>query len=223
MVVSSRIHPPRVKRIDDNATLLFIGDSITDCGRAHPVGQRAGLGDGYVALVDALMAVNHPGSRIRVLNTGISGNRVIDLEARWRRDVLDLEPDWLSVMIGINDVWRQFDNTTDPNQVDIDRFERVYRGLLESTRSGLAGMVLMTPYYLESNRSDPMRARMDEYGAVVRRLATDFDAVFVDTQAAFDHHLEHRPTQSLCGDRVHPNKTGHMIIARAFVEGVGSL
>jgi len=207
--------------IKDLQTLLFIGDSITDCGRGYPVGQRDGLGEGYVAIVNALLAATLPQLRIRVLNTGISGNRVIDLASRWQTDVLDIRPDWLSVMIGINDVWRQFDDALNPEQVGIDRYEAVYRNLLKKTRPALSGLVLMTPFFIEANKADPMRAMMDQYGRVVARLAAEFDAVFVDTQAAFDAYLAHRPTQSLCGDRVHPNKTGHTIIAMAFLKAVG--
>ena len=207
--------------IKDHQTLLFIGDSITDCGRGYPVGQRDGLGEGYVAVVNALLAATQPQRRIRVLNTGISGNRVIDLAARWQTDVLDLRPDWLSVMIGINDVWRQFDDALNPEQVGIDRYESVYRDLLKKTRPVLSGLVLMTPFFIEANKTDPMRAMMDQYGRVVARLAGEFDAVFVDTQAAFDAYLAHRPTQSLCGDRVHPNKTGHTLLAMAFLKAVG--
>lgn len=208
-------------KIADGHTILFTGDSITDCGRARPVGQRDGLGEGYVAAVNSLLGARYPERRIRVLNTGIGGNRVIDLEARWQPDVLDLRPDWLAVMIGINDVWRQFDNALDANQVPIDRFETVYRRILAQARPGLRGLVLMTPYFIEANRADPMRERMDVYGKVVERLSAEFDAVFVDVQAAFDRHLRHRPTQALGGDRVHPNKTGHMIIAAAFLSAVG--
>lgn len=207
--------------IKDHQTLLFIGDSITDCGRGYPVGQRDGLGEGYVAVVNALLAATQPQRRIRVLNTGISGNRVTDLAARWQTDVLDLRPNWLSVMIGINDVWRQFDDALNPQQVDIDRYEAVYRQLLTQTRPMLSGLVLMTPFFIEANKTDPMRAMMDQYGRVVARLAKAFDAVFVDTQAAFDAYLAHRPTQSLCGDRVHPNKTGHTLLAMAFLKAVG--
>lgn len=208
-------------KLANGETLLFTGDSITDCGRVRPLGQRDGLGEGYVALVDAMLAARHPECRIRVLNTGIGGNRVIDLDARWQEDVLDLRPDWLSIMIGINDVWRQFDTPMDPNQVLIDRYETVFRGILERTRPTLKGLVLMTPYYIESAQTDPMRASMDRYGKVVERLAKEFDAVFVDVQAVFDQFLQHRPTQSLCGDRVHPNKTGHMVMAEAFLGAVG--
>ena len=212
----------RVKmKMTDGQTLLFIGDSITDCGRSHPIGIHDGLGQGYVELVDALLGARYPEHSIRILNTGIGGNRVTDLERRWQEDVLDLKTDWLSVMIGINDVWRQFDRPFEPDQVSIERFENVYRTLLERTRPSLKGLVLMTPFYLESNRADPMRQRMDAYGAVVKRLAAEFDAVYVDVQAAFDRFLKFRPTQSLCGDRVHPNKTGHMVIARAFLAAVG--
>jgi len=83
--------------------------------------------------VDSLLATLHPADSIRVLNTGISGNRIVDLEARWQTDVLDLSPDWLSVMIGINDVWWQFRDQLDPDQVEIDQYEIIYRKLLSQT------------------------------------------------------------------------------------------
>jgi len=204
-------------KIGDGQTFLLTGDSISDGGRERPVGRRNGLGGGYVAMVDALLAACCLETRVRVLTTGIGGNRVTDLEARWQTDVLDLEPDWLSVMIGINDVWRHFDNLVKADQVTADQFEKTYRRILLNTRPRLKGLVLMTPYFIEPNRQDPMRAKMDEYGAIVRKLASEFDAVFVDVQAAFDRYLRHHPSQSLCGDRVHPNGPGHMIIATALL------
>lgn len=207
-------------KIAPNTTLLFIGDSITDCGRERPVGRRAGLGGGYVSLVDAHLAATDPERPIRVLNTGISGNRVTDLRDRWQNDVLSLEPDWLSVMIGINDVWRHFDDALNPVQVSLDLYRETLDALLAKTRASLAGLALMTPYFVETNRQDPMRSQMDTYSAVVRELAQKHDAVFVDVQAAFDRYLAHRPSQSLCGDRVHPNLTGHMIIAQAFLDAI---
>ncbi len=206
--------------INDNATLLFIGDSITDCGRNRPVGERAGLGGGYVSMANALIQGVYPEKKIRILNTGISGNRITDLKGRWKEDVLDLEPDWLSIMIGINDVWRHFDWEMNPNQVDITAYESIFNELLEKTKPKLKGLVLMTPYFIETNKDDPMRSMMDEYSAVVKKTAQKFDAVFVDVQAAFDEYLKSAPTQSLCGDRVHPNGTGHMIIAKAFLDAL---
>ena len=206
-------------KITDGQSILFTGDSITDCGRGYPVGEKGRLGDGYVSLVDGLLGASNPQTHVTILNTGIGGNRVIDLEKRWRKDIRRLKPDWLSVMIGLNDVWRQFDRP-ELEQVYIEQFEDVYRRLLVQTRPELVGLVLMTPYFIETNRADPMRVKMDAYGMVVRQLATEFDAIFVDVQAAFDAYLLHRTSQSLSDDRVHPNATGHMIIAKAFLTAI---
>src|SRR6056300_842528 len=100
-------------------TLVMIGDSITDCGRGRPVGQKGTLGNGYAKEVWALLHAVYPERKIRVLNTGVSGQRVPDLAARWQEDVLDLKPDWVSIMIGINDVWRHFDRDGYTEQVDL--------------------------------------------------------------------------------------------------------
>jgi lysophospholipase L1-like esterase len=146
---------------------------------------------------------------------------VTDLAARWQSDVLDLEPNWLSVMIGINDVWRQFDAEPCAEQVEPEQYELVYRSVLVKTRPQLDGLVMMTPYFLETNLKDPMRVKMDAYGAITKKLAVEFDAIFVDTQLAFDDYLMYQPTESICADRVHPNGVGHMILARAFLSAVG--
>jgi lysophospholipase L1-like esterase len=210
--------------IDPGSKLLFIGDSVTDCGRAQPVGEGLGdaLGRGYVSLVDALLGAAHPEWGIRVVNVGSSGNTVRDLKARWQRDVLDLRPDWLSVMIGINDVWRQFDMPRKPEAgVALDVYEATLREIVTDIRPRLKGLVLMTPFYIEPNATDRMRARMDEYGDVVRRLAIEQDAVFVDTQSAFAPVLEKYHSSAIAWDRVHPNHIGHMVLARAFLNAVG--
>jgi lysophospholipase L1-like esterase len=99
-------------KIHSNSTLLTTGDSITDCGRVRPAAEAVSwdLGNGYVAPIHALLGATCPGLNIRIRNTGISGNTVRVLAARWQSNVLDLKPDWLSIMIGINDVWRQLEN-----------------------------------------------------------------------------------------------------------------
>ena len=211
-------------KITKGSKLVMIGDSITDAGRAQPVGEGLGeaVGRGYVAYVDALLAAAYPELAIRVVNMGLSGNTVRDLKARWQRDVLDLAPDWLSVMIGINDVWRQFDC---PRQGEIhvllEEYEQTYDALLEATRPNLKGLVLMTPYFIEPNKKDPMLAQMDRYGAAVRKLAKKHDAILVDTQAAFDKVLAFCHPMAIAWDRVHPGAVGHMILARAFLRAVG--
>jgi lysophospholipase L1-like esterase len=103
-------------QLASGSKLVMIGDSITDCGRSRPVGEGLfdAIGKGYVAYVDALLGAAYPERQIRVVNMGCSGNTVRDLAARWQTDVLDLQPDWLSIMIGINDVWRQFDIPRQP-------------------------------------------------------------------------------------------------------------
>lgn len=206
-------------KLEDGQVLMFTGDSITDCDRGRPIGEGQGLGSGYVAIVDQLLAALHPQKLIRVLNTGVSGERVTSLKQRWQRDVLDIAPNWLSIMIGINDVWRHFDNL-EPDQVDIDLYESTYRDILDWVRPTLDGLVLMTPFVHETNRQEPMRAMLDDYGAVVKRLAPEYDAILVDVQGAFDDTMQYRAAQSLSDDRVHPNPTGHMIIAHAFARAI---
>lgn len=210
-------------RIEAGSRLLMIGDSVTDCGRAHPVGEGLfdALGKGYVAYVSGLLDLRYPERRIRITNMGTSGHTVRDLAARWTRDVLDLAPDWLSVLIGINDVWRQFDLPLQVEQhVPPEEYEATLDALAAAASPTLKGLVLMAPFYLEPNPRDAMRARMDEYGQAVRRVAERHGAIFVDTQARFDAFLAHRYPASIAWDRVHPNTTGHLLLARAFLDVV---
>ena len=204
--------------------LLMIGDSVTDCERARPIGEGlfGAVGKGYVQNVDSLLSTAYPSHHIRVVNVGSSGHTVVDLKQRWQTDVIDQKPDWVSIMIGINDVWRQFDL---PRQTEIHVLPDVYASTLDQlvrqTKPKVAGMVLMTPFYIEPNPADAMRERMDEYGELVRQVATKHKVRFVDTQAAFNRLLEHTHSTAIAWDRVHPNHVGHQALARAFLESVG--
>jgi lysophospholipase L1-like esterase len=207
-----------------NSKLLMVGDSITDCSREFPVGEGSGLGDGYVSLVDALIGSVYCRHSIRVVNVGISGNTVRDLRRRWQEDVVDLKPNWVSIMIGINDVWRQFDSPTrTETHVYIDEYEATLNDLVAETKRVTDGVILMTPFYLEPNVEEPMRAQMDRYGSVVKRLALQHDVILVDVQAAFDQVLAQYYPATIAQDRVHPSLTGHMVIARAFLNAIGFL
>jgi lysophospholipase L1-like esterase len=211
-------------KLQKGSKLVMIGDSITDADRAKPAGE--GLfqpyGRGYVAQVEALLGATYPELAIRVVNQGLSGNTVRDLKNRWQKDVLDLKPDWLSVMIGINDVWRQYDSPLQKEwHVGIEEYEATLDELVRTTRPLLKGLVLLTPYYIEGNKEDAMRATMDRYGAVVKKLAAKHKTLFVDTQAAFDAVLKHYYAATLAWDRVHPNQAGHMVLARAFLDAIG--
>lgn len=205
--------------LDPNSKLLMIGDSITDTGRARPVGEGRGdaLGNGYVMMLDAILGAVHPELGTRVINMGISGNTVRDLKARWQTDVFDLEPDYVSVMIGANDVWRQFDSPRRRElHVPIDEYERTFDELVAATLPRVKGLILITPFYLEPNRADAMRAMMDDYGEVVHNIARRHGTTIVDSQAAFDALLDVVYPAAISWDRVHLNHVGSMTLARAI-------
>ena len=211
--------------LEKNDTLLFIGDSISDYERKRPVGEGLfnALGHSYVACAGALLNCMYPELHLRVINMGVSGNQVRDLDARWQTDVMDLKPQWVSVLIGINDVWRQFDCPQMPEtHVSLQEYEETYARLIERTLPQVKGMILMTPYYMEPNRQDPMRARMDEYGAVVRKLADKYHLTFVDLEAGWDRLFQHMHSTNIAWDRVHPNQTGCMYIAKQFLQAIGA-
>jgi lysophospholipase L1-like esterase len=195
--------------------VLFIGDSITDCGRTGPL---APYGDGYFNLLRAQLTARHPETDLTWLNRGISGNTVRDLRARWDRDVLAERPDWLSVMIGINDVWRAFGDRPD-EAVPLDEYEETLRALLtEAVETTGCRLIVATPYFIEPSRTDPQRAKSDEYAATARRIAADHGALLVDTQATFDRLLTHRGPEAWAPDRVHPGLEGHTALALTFLD-----
>ena len=209
--------------IQPQSRLLMIGDSITDAGRARPVAEGNEVGNGYVGMLHALLGALYPAHGIRVINMGVNGNTVRDLKARWRKDVLELQPDWLSVCIGINDVWRQFDAPLRTEQhVGPEEFRRELAHLLEQVKPRLQGLVLMTPYFIEPNAVDPMRKMMDDYGCIVKELADYYGAILVDTQVAIDSLLVHSHPMALAWDRVHPGPVGHMALAQAFLQAVAA-
>lgn len=202
-------------KLQNNDRILFIGDSVTDSSRdksSDPNGSD--LGSGYVSMVDAMLAVRYPDIRIDVVNTGVNGNRVIDLESRWQSDAIDIEPDWLSILIGFNDVWRQIDPQDTVVQVDPELFESTYRKILDQIRPTLKGLILMAPYIIENDRNDPTRIMLAQYGAIVEKLASEFDGHLVELQPAFDARLEHRDPETYSSDRIHPTMTGHLVIAK---------
>jgi len=213
-------------KIRNGSKLVFIGDSVTDCGRKQPVGEGlfGPYGAGYVNIVAGHLGAVAPGANIRVVNMGTSGNTVRDLKARWQTDVFDQKPTWLSIMIGVNDVWRQFDCPLETEtHVLPAEYEETLDELVRTTQPTVEGLVLMTPHYLEPNPADPMRARMDEYGAIVKRIAAKYNTLLVDTQAAFECVLANTHSTYIAWDRVHPNIIGHTVLARAFLSAVDAL
>lgn len=210
---------------EKNDTVLFIGDSISDYERARPVGEGLfnAWGRSYVADVGSLLNCMYPELALRVVNMGVSGNQVRDLDARWETDVMERKPHWVSVLIGINDVWRQFDSPYMPEtHVPPEEFEQTYEKLIRRTLPTVKGMILMTPYFMEPNRADPMRARMDEYGSIVKKLAEKYHCTFVDLQAGWDALFQYMHPCNIAWDRIHPNQVGCMYIAKQFLKAVGA-
>ena len=211
--------------LHENDTLLFIGDSISDYERKRPVGGglNNAWGRSYVNDAASLLCCMYPELHLRVINMGISGNQVTDLEARWETDVMERHPDYVSVLIGINDVWRQFDCPQMPEtHVSPEKYAATYEQLIQRTLPHVKGMILMTPYYMEPNTADPMRARMDEYGAIVKSLAAKYDLPLVDLQAGWDRLFQHMHSTNIAWDRVHPNQIGCMYIAKQFLAAIGA-
>jgi lysophospholipase L1-like esterase len=210
--------------IADGSSILFTGDSITDAGRMRPVGEDAKdwLGTGYVSMIASILEAWQPGHRYRIRNTGISGNTVLDLQARWGEDVLSLRPDWLSIMVGINDCARAFARPRlTETHVPPNVFRTTLEALVGATRPLVKGLVIMTPFYVDSNLHDALRVALGSYAAAAREVADMHDCVLVDTQAAFDVAMARTHALRLSDDRVHPRPTGHMILAKAWLEAVG--
>ncbi|MEO8287961.1 MAG: SGNH/GDSL hydrolase family protein [Chloroflexota bacterium] len=202
--------------------ILFIGDSITDAGRRDTAPP---FGDGYVSMVRNVILARYPELRLTFVNRGVSGDTTRHMASRWEKDVIAEQPDWLSVKIGINDVWRDFG----PNKqeaVPLAEYVATLRSLLDRTRQATnARLILMKPYMIDADCSNPMRAQMDLYGAEVGRLAEEYGAIQVSTQAAFDDVLARTPTRpapaAWADDFIHPNGPGHAVIALAFLRAVG--
>lgn len=210
--------------VEPGSTIVFTGDSITDCGRGRPYGasEDDSLGGGYVALIDWLLASEGVRPATSIINTGISGNTVRDLAARWDDDVLAFDPDWVSVMIGINDVWRQFDS--DPaivRPVTLEEYRSTLTMLLQRLQGRVKGLVVMLPFYLETEPEDAMRDMRDSYAEAAASVAQSVGAIVVDTQTAFERVLPSRGRNRLTPDGVHPTALGHMILARAWLQAVG--
>lgn len=204
--------------------IVFAGDSVTDMGSECPVGE--GLGDkagrGYVRVIDNMLCAYYPELMIRVTNSGVSGNTSRDLLARYQRDVVDLKPDWVSICIGINDVWRQFDcPTIFDSHVLPEEYESNVEKMIVDVKDQVKGIFILSPYYMEPNREDTMRARMDEYVNICRKLAEKHGCVFIDFQQMYEDYCKVRHSTYVSWDRIHPNMAGSTLMAKAFLEKCG--
>lgn len=204
-------------KINNGQTILFIGDSITDCGRR--AAERP-LGDGYVKLFADMVTIREPEKKITIINKGIGGDRVTGLQNRWSDDVLRHKPDWLSIKIGINDLHSYLGQ--DPDAVSSERYHQAYDDVLSRTRAELpqCQILLIDPFYISTEKSKNSFCRealdhLPEYIRTVHELSRKYQTRLVKTHELFQELLRFHEPDTFCPEPVHPNLTGHLVIAEA--------
>lgn len=204
-------------------TILFQGDSITDGGRSYDKDWNHIMGQSFPYLISARLWFDHPDQQMMFLNRGISGHTVRDLQARWQKDTLDLKPDVLSILIGVNDVHHVIHNN---NATTVDQFRDDYDYLLNQTKAALPDikLVICEPFILPVGQvNSDLKRWQDEITPrqlVAKQLAQKHNAVFVPLQAIFNAALKKAPAGFWMWDGVHPMPAGHELIAREWIKAV---
>jgi lysophospholipase L1-like esterase len=213
--------PPSRDVVRDGDVILFQGDSITDAGRsraqAATANDQAALGTGYAWLTAAELLVDRPKAGLKLYNRGVSGNKVFQLAARWQADCLDLKPNVLSILIGVNDCWHTLQGTY---QGTVEIYERDYRALLERTRKALpkTKLVICEPFVLRCGAvNEKWFPLFDGYRAAAKRVAEAFRATFIPFQSMFDEAVKLAPPERWAKDGVHPSNDGASLIAQNWL------
>ena len=200
--------------------VLFYGDSITDAGRnfSVPYGPES-YGHGYVKYTAAGLK-DRGLTEEEIVNRGISGNRVVDLYARIKVDCWNHNPDLISILIGVNDVWHGIDGE---NGVELDRFEKVYRMLIEDTKKALPNVKLMLcePFVLMGSATREAFDRFEEvykYAEVIKGLAKEYGLYFLPLQEKLDKASDAADTMTYLADGVHPAEAGARLIAEEWLK-----
>ena len=208
-------------------TLLFQGDSITDCSRERndmePDSQRVFMGSGYAAMAAARIWLDHAQDNWRIINRGISGNRVVDLYARWKVDALNLNPDIISILIGVNDTWHEVSRQ---NGVEVPRYDEFLRRLLAWSRevNPDVKLVLIEPFVLPFGAADESwQEEISARAEVVKKAAADFGAIFVPIQEKLNALAKVTSMNYCLRDGVHPTPAGHQLIADDWLKATTKL
>ncbi|HEY4101753.1 MAG TPA: SGNH/GDSL hydrolase family protein [Gemmatimonadales bacterium] len=210
--------------VDASATIVFQGDSITDCGRnrkAAAANDPGALGTGYPLLLTSRLREEQPKSDYQCFNRGVSGNIVADLAARWQSDTLDLKPGLLSILIGVNDVWHTLGKT--PAADVVSGYESGYAALLAQTKRALpqVKLVVLEPFVLHTGAvTDAWFPEFDQLRAASRRVADRAGARFVPLHEMFQRRAAKSSAAYWASDGVHPTAAGHEAIADAWMQAV---
>ena len=205
----------------EKMVIVFQGDSITDARRDKEKqlpNQTSGLGNGYVSLTVAELLRKNAGQNWVCYNRGISGNKVHQLAERWKKDCLDLQPDVLSVLIGVNDFWHTL---THDYKGTVEKYEEDYRNLLNLTLASLPDVkfIIGEPFSVYGGSaidSSKWYPAFDKYRAAAKRVAKEFDAVWIPYQTIFDEALQKESVEYWCPDGVHPSIAGNSLMAQAW-------
>ena len=203
--------------ISEGDTVLFQGDSITDCHR-HPDNP---LGEGYPFIAANIFSALFPEMKVKFINRGISGNRVSDLSGRWKEDCLDLHPDVLSILVGVDDTWHGY---SEDISCTAEEYKTVYRDILIQAREKTnPKLILMEPFLLHFKEGqDKWREDLNPKIMAVRELALEFDAVYIPLDGIFAAATARASMETWIFDGVHPTPTGHALIAKAWLDAVGA-
>ena len=205
-------------------TILFQGDSITDAQRLRDDPDH--LGSGYPLLVAAKLGYEFP-NEYKFVNRGISGNKSVDVAARLEDDIINVEPDYMSILVGVNDVWHgiDYDWWATPEDLERSLVEIISETMAE--RPGVK-IMLLEPYVLKEyatdnteekpNKWDTFRREVAKRQEITKKIAEDFGVSFVPLQGRFDSASLSRGVKYLSADGVHPTPAGHELIARAWIE-----
>jgi len=204
-------------------TILFQGDSITDGGRDKKnqiANQQKALGAGYAWMAASHLLIKNPQLNLTIHNRGISGNKVHQLANRWDKDCLDLKPDILSIMIGVNDIWHGLNGKYEGT---VKTYEDDFLNLMERTRKALpkTQFVICEPFVLRCGAvNEKWFPEFDRYRAAARKVADQNNATFVPFQSMFDEAVQYAPPKHWAGDGVHPSSHGASLMAHFWTQSV---
>lgn len=205
--------------------VIFQGDSITDAGRDRKKvkpNNGGGFGGGYAFLAAANLLNTFPEDQLAIYNRGISGNKVYQLSDRWDEDCLNLKPDVLSILIGVNDYWHKRNGNYDGT---IEIYENDYRKLIERTLKALPDvkLILAEPYYVLNTRcvDETWVEPMKQYQAVAKRISDEFKTTWIPYQKIYDEAVKHAPGNYWTRDGVHPSMAGAQLMAEAWLRAAG--
>jgi lysophospholipase L1-like esterase len=212
--------------LKQNGVILFQGDSITDCGRkreATVCNTFDMLGPGYPLLAATQILKSHADRQPKIYNRGVSGNKVYQLNERWELDALAFMPDVLSILIGVNDFWHTLSGGY---KGTVEIYDKDLRNLLTYTKEKLPGvqLVLCEPFAVKGGSAiDEPRwyPSFDAYRQSLKKIAEDFNAVFVPFQSAFDAAVKLAPARYWSNDGVHPDLPGRQLMADVWLEATG--